>query len=809
MLGNWSFGDYFKKEVIHWAWELLIKVYGLDPNRLYVTYFEGSESAGVEPDLEAKNLWLEVGVPEDHILTGNMKDNFWEMGDTGPCGPCSEIHYDRIGGRNAAHLVNQDDPNVLEIWNLVFMQYDRQADRSLKPLPKKHIDTGMGFERLVSVLQDLPTNYATDAFTPLFKKIEEVAKKYNPDIRPYTDKYLADDKDMIDTSYRVVADHIRLLAFAISDGAYPSNVGAGYVVRRVLRRGCRYARKYLKVEIGSFFSSILPALTAQMADTFPELEQKFDELKEILDDEERSFSVALVRGEKQFERYAEELPKDGEQVLPGSLVWKLYDTFGFPVDLTEIMCKERNIKINSEEVTEAQLKALEASKSEKTKTHTFKPITQHESTHLASLGLAITDDSAKFSKGSTAGKILRFFYNGEFIETTATIPSGEPFGVLLDKTNMYAEAGGQVADIGRLTSKDEETKFRVADVQANQGYIIHNGFLEGGLLNTGDEVICEYDESYREPIQNNHTGTHVLNHSLREVLGEGVSQKGSLVDDDKLRFDFTHKAGLTDAELDKIEQLSSKYIHSNAKVYSQDVPLDKAFEIEGVRAVFGERYPDPVRVVSIGMKVDEMLKEPKSKEWRKYSIEFCGGTHVDKTLIIRELVIIEEGSVSKGVRRITAFTGEAAAEVQSQAAKFEVELEKLAAIPRGPAKENHIKELQNQLNGLVLQKLAKEKFRTRIGEIQKDNMAAQKELQKQEAATALNFVKKFFADKPNEKEFVGLLPISANPKALGEIANYYSKKEKDKTVFTFAGEAGKDNKGVVVYNVYVGTVSIP
>ena len=324
MLGNWSFGDYFKKEAIAWSWELLTKEYGLNPDRMYVTYFEGDKASGLEPDLEAKELWLSVGVPEDHILSGNMKDNFWEMGDQGPCGPCSEIHYDRIGGRNAAHLVNMDDPNVLEIWNNVFIQYNRESDKSLRPLPAKSIDTGMGFERLVGSMtlrirkmltfdircRFLPTFLATvclppifcgvdadfsiddtDVFSPLFDRIQEITG-----VRKYEGKFGSEDADGIDTAYRVVADHVRLLTFAISDGGIPNNMGRGYVVRRVLRRGARYARKYLNTEIGSFFSKIVPTLVAQMGDMFPEIKKKEQDVKEILDEEELSFAKTLDRG---------------------------------------------------------------------------------------------------------------------------------------------------------------------------------------------------------------------------------------------------------------------------------------------------------------------------------------------------------------------------------------------------------------------------------------------------------------------------------------------------------------------------------
>jgi len=335
MFGNWSFGDYFKKEAIEYSWELLTKVYKIDPKRLYVTYFEGTDD--LEPDLEAVELWKKVGVPEDHILGGNMKDNFWEMGDQGPCGPCSELHYDLSDGgdkRNASSLVNMDDPEVIEIWNVVFMQYNREPDRSLRPLPNKHIDTGLGFERLVSVLQGKKSNYDTDVFTPLFKRIQEITGA-----REYRGKFGADDPDGIDTAYRVVADHVRTLTFAITDGAVPNNVGRGYVVRRVLRRGARYARKYFEVEIGDFFSKIVPTVIEQMSSIFPEIKKKEQDIKEILDEEEKSFAKSLDRGEIMFEKYAQKAKVRGSNDLPGDDVWRLYDTYGFPVDLTRLMCE--------------------------------------------------------------------------------------------------------------------------------------------------------------------------------------------------------------------------------------------------------------------------------------------------------------------------------------------------------------------------------------------------------------------------------------------------------------------------------------
>jgi len=403
MLGNWSFGDYFKKEAIHYSWELLTKVYGLDPNRLYVTYFEGYAPGGLDPDTEALELWRAAGVPDDHILPGNMKDNFWEMGDQGPCGPCSEIHYDRIGGRNAAHLVNMDDPNVLEIWNNVFIQYNREPDRSLKPLPNKHVDTGMGFERLVSVLQDKPSNYDTDVFTPLFKRIQELTGA-----REYQGKFGEEDSDGVDTAYRVVADHVRLLTFAISDGGVPNNVGRGYVVRRVLRRGARYARKYFNVEIGNFFSKIVPTLVEQMSDMFPEIKKKEQDVKEILDEEEHSFARSLDRGEVMFEKYAQQAKVKDSTKLQGSDVWRLYDTYGFPVDLTKIMAEERGLTIDDKEVDEAQEKAKEASKGEKKADALLVKLDVHDLGALEKMNeVPKTDDSAKFGKSEDTSLFMK------------------------------------------------------------------------------------------------------------------------------------------------------------------------------------------------------------------------------------------------------------------------------------------------------------------------------------------------------------------------------------------------------------------
>jgi alanyl-tRNA synthetase len=589
MLGNWSFGDYFKKEAIGWSWELLTKVYGLEPDRLYVTYFEGDASLGLEPDVEARDLWKSVGVADDHILKGNAKDNFWEMGDQGPCGPCSEVHYDRIGGRNAASLVNQDDPDVLEIWNNVFIQYNREADKSLKPLPNKHVDTGMGFERLLSILQDKRSNYDTDLFMPLFARIQELTGA-----RAYTGKFGKEDEDGVDTAYRVLADHVRMTVIAISDGGFPENVGRGYVVRRVIRRAVRYARRYLNVEPGNLLGSVAVTLIEMIGHVFPAVEQKKDEIIRTLNEEELAFGKTLDRGEVMFEKFAKQTESEGSKKLSGSNVWLLYESYGFPVDLTQIMADERGLEIDQEEVKVAQEKAREASKGQKATAEATVKLDVHALGELEKTGVPRTDDKYKFGRDDIRAQVKAIYYDKNFPTSTESVAKDQQVGVLLDKTTFYAEQGGQVGDSGRLLI-DGEAELNVVDTQVFNGYVLHIGYISYGKLSVGDTVICDYDELRRDRIRRNHTGTHSLNLSLREFLGTDIHQKGSMVAAEKLRFDFSHNSAVTDAQLEKIEKKIKEDIGASLPVYAKDVPLAEAQQIEGVRAVFGETYPDPVR----------------------------------------------------------------------------------------------------------------------------------------------------------------------------------------------------------------------
>ena len=803
MLGNWSFGDYFKKEAINYSWELLTKVYGLQPDRLYVTYFEGNAASGLEPDNEAKELWRSAGAQEDHILPGNMKDNFWEMGDQGPCGPCSEVHYDRIGGRNAAHLVNQDDPNVLEIWNNVFIQYNREPDKSLKSLPSKHVDTGMGYERLVSVLQNKMSNYDTDVFTPLFKAIQEATGA-----REYTGKFGHEDSDGVDTAYRVVADHVRLLTFAISDGGIPNNEGRGYVVRRVLRRGARYARKYFNVEIGNFFSQIVPALVEQMGDMFPEIKKKEEDVKEILDEEELSFAKTLDRGERQFEHYAQQSKERGLKSLHGADVWRLYDTFGFPVDLTRLMAEERGLSIDDNEFEAARLKAREASKGEKKAASDLVKLDVHDLGILEVMPTVTkTDDNAKFGRENITSKIQAIYHAKKFVDDTNSIPAGDQIGLILDKTNFYAEQGGQEYDTGKIVI-DGQAELYVENVQVYAGYVLHTGYMKYGSFSVGENVICEYDELRRWPIRNNHTGTHILNFALREVLGDGVDQKGSLVAPEKLRFDFSHKSAISDSELQKIEDKSTEYIRQNCPVFTKDVQLTLAREITGVRAVFGETYPDPVRVVSVGIPLEDILKNVKDERWGKISIEFCGGTHVRSTADIKDLVITEESGIAKGIRRIIAVTGEDAHTVQRVADEFSERLQKLEGMLVSPKLEQEVKSIKLELDALTISTIRKSEFRQRVEKITRDILDHQKKMQKEESKKALDAVTEHFKKHEKDASAVIRLPVSGNSKIVADVIKHIQSKMKEKSVYVLAADgedAGTD--GRVVHGCYVSPVS--
>ncbi|KAJ3291258.1 hypothetical protein HDU79_002581 [Rhizoclosmatium sp. JEL0117] len=793
MLGNWSFGDYFKKEAIHMAWELLTEVYKMPKDRLYITYFGGDKDLGIGPDEEAKQLWLELGLDPKHVIPFGPKENFWEMGDQGPCGPCSEIHFDRIGGRDASHLVNLDDPDVLEIWNLVFMQYNREPDRSLRPLPNKHIDTGAGLERVTSVLQNKRSNYDTDAFMGIFKKIQDMTGA-----RPYQGLVGADDKDGIDTAYRVVADHVRTLTFAISDGGVPSNEGRGYVLRRILRRGARYVRRRFNAPIGNFFSTLVDTVVAEMGDAFPEIRRKVVDLKQILNEEEQSFAKTLDRGEKLFEGCIQTAKDRGTKVLDGADVWKLYDTYGFPVDLTRLMAEEIGFSVDEAQFLEEQLKAKEKSKGGKAGDKG-----ENVGLDIHAIGeleknadVPPTDDSHKYDKKTIKATVKAIYKAPTFVKNVARKDFSGNFGIVLDKTNFYAESGGQQYDTGIL--KIGETEFVVDDVQVYGSYVLHIGSLSSGSIKIGDVVDATYDEDRRLPMANNHTSTHILNYGLLKTLGDGVDQKGSLVTPEKLRFDFSQKNAPTTEQLKEIEATCNLIISNNVQVYSREVPLAQAKAINGLRAVFGEVYPDPVRVVSVGFNLDEVLADPSNEKWASSSIEFCGGTHVPRTGLIKKLVILEESSISKGIRRIIAATGDEAKAAINLAAEFKYKLI-MARSLNGSSLEGALKSLGKELDEIVIPVVTKAEFRKEFNDLKKAFDDADKLRKAQEVKEAVEKVKAVFDGDKAPSFAVINLEVGSNSKAVSSAAVHVKGLNNKSALFISVDE--EENK--VVYQAVV------
>lgn len=676
MLGNWSFGDFFKNEICHWAWELLTEVFKLPSDRLYVTYFGGNSEFGLEPDDECRQIWKEVGVPDERILPFGMKDNFWEMGETGPCGPCSEIHFDRIGGRDAKDLVNADIPDVLEIWNLVFIQFNRENDGSLRPLPKKHVDTGMGLERLVSVIQNKPSNYDTDMFVPLFDAIQMATGA-----PAYAGKVGSEDVTGIDMAYRVLADHARTLTIALADGGRPDNTGRGYVLRRILRRAVRYATEKLGAKPG-MFANLVPVVISILGDIFPELKKDSQTIIDIINDEETQFLKTLNRGRLLLERAVKKLESD---ILPGDIAWRLYDTYGFPFDLTQLMVEEQGFKIDIPGYEEAKKQAQLISQAKGEGTIDEIRLDVHAISELQSKGVPATNDLPKYSYRSVTddpdskyefdecfGTVLALRIKKQF---TDQVENGQECGIILDQTSFYAESGGQIYDLGFMVKEDDEdTEFVLKDVQLQGGYVVHIGTL-CGTLKVGDKLKLIIDEERRKQVMNNHTGTHVLNFALRKALASDCDQKGSLVAPDRLRFDFTNKGAMSISQVKEAELVANEVIKKNEEVYAKDSPLPYAKAIKGLRAVFGEVYPDPVRVVSIGIPVDDLLSDPSGPGGTATSVEFCGGTHLKRSGHIGDFVISSEEAIAKGIRRIVALTGPEATKAIKRAELLQNEVE--------------------------------------------------------------------------------------------------------------------------------------
>jgi len=658
MLGNWSFGDYFKKEAIQWAWELLVTQWGLDPERLYATYFEGDESEGLEPDHEARDLWLQF-LPSERVQPGNKKDNFWEMGDTGPCGPCSELHYDRSPDKSGGNLVNADaQDTVVEIWNLVFIQFNRNQDGSLSSLPAKHVDTGMGFERIVRVLQGKESNYDTDVFSPIFDAIQKItgARAYTPGA--------GEDvlKDPINIAYRVIADHIRTLVFALSDGAHCGNEGRNYVLRSILRRAVRFGKQTLGMD-EPFFYKLVPTVVKHFGDTFPELKVKQEEVAKELREEEEGFRKTLDRGIGLFDQVVAGLAGDAQRpVFPGTDAFKLHDTYGFPIGLTQLMAEERGLTVDLEGFDHQMEEARKRSRGGDASSADVKA--------LLTEWVQKNDAPATEFVGHDATEA-----DGEVLHV---IDLGEQSAVVLDRTPFYAEQGGQVGDRGTISAGGNT--FNVADTQkiGETYFHIGTGTVDAAA---GTKAEASVDQSRREPITANHTITHVMNRALRDHISNDAAQKGSLVDDEKTRFDFSHNAALTAEQLEAVEKQVNDDIAADLPVYTGYAPQEDALKINGLRAVFGEKYPPTVRVVSIGASVEDLLADPGNERWANLSIEFCGGTHLAKTGDAEGFVILSQDAVSKGVRRVTAVTGAAAHKASAEGEQLLSRVETLRGAP--------------------------------------------------------------------------------------------------------------------------------
>lgn len=681
MLGNWSFGDYFKKEAIAWAWELLTEVWKLDPTRLHVTVFEGDPANGIPRDDEAAGFWRAVGVPDSHIHLGNKKDNFWEMGNTGPCGPCTEIHYDGTPDRSGGRLVNAGTDKVIEIWNLVFIQFNRNEDQSLTPLPAKHVDTGMGFERITKVIQGKSSNYDTDIFAPIFDAIREATGA-----EPYTG--ILDN--LKDTAYRVIADHIRTLTFALTDGAAIGNDGRNYVLKRILRRAERYGVQVLGTG-EPFLHKLVPTVVSLMGDAFPELRKNPEKVREQIYAEEEGFLRTLNRGIKLFTSLVQQMRKEGRTQVSGEEAFKLHDTYGVLIDITQQMATEQGLTVDlpgfEKALEDAKEKARQGGKK----------------FAIAAIqgDLPPTDDSPKYGTTQVEATVLGWVQDNAVIRS-GKLSAGESAALLLDRTGFYGEQGGQVGDQGTIVKltggreAPESGSFEVEDTQRLGETILHIGTLDAGELAVGDKVLLYQSLRRRVDVMRNHTATHLLNQALRQVLGGDVDQKGSLVDEQKTRFDFSHDKPLTAEQVREIEQRVNRQIIWDQPVTAVTMPLAEAKKLPGVRAVFGEKYPDPVRVVMVGT-------DTPSKLTADMSVEFCGGTHMPRTGLIGLFKIASQEAVAKGVRRVTALTGRAAyADVQAQSAVLEELAGKFHCRPeelpgRVEALQEQVKKLQDQL----------------------------------------------------------------------------------------------------------------
>ena len=669
MLGNWSFGDYFKKEAITWSWELLTEVYKLPKDRLYVTVFEGDEKENIPKSTEALACWRNL-VPENHIVYGNKKDNFWEMGDQGPCGPCTEIHFDGRSDEDrkliaGESLVNKDHPEVIEIWNNVFMMFNRLKDGSLEPLPQCHVDTGMGFERLVRIIQNKTSNYDSDVFTPLIEKVESITGfKYTSN----EVKNISEDQDKTNIAIRVIVDHVRAVAFAIADGQLPSNTGAGYVIRRILRRAIRYGFTFLNTK-EAFIYQLVETLSNQMGTSFPEISSQKNLVMNVIKEEENSFLRTLDQGLQLLENVIKSA--DGT-LISGQKAFELYDTFGFPIDLTALILRERGFELDEAGFEKAMLE-------QKTRSRVASEVSTDDWT------LVIEGNNEKFvgyDQVEQEVKITRF-------RKIDSKKDGVLYQIVLDQTPFYPEGGGQVGDKGTLSSANETIE--IIDTKKENNLILH--WAKKLPDNVSASFIAKVNTNLRTASSKNHTATHLMHQALRNVLGTHVEQRGSLVNPNYLRFDFSHFAKMTEAELQQVEDFVNARIHDQLPlVERRNIPFEQAVS-EGAMALFGEKYGDTVRAIKFGE-----------------SMELCGGIHVKNTADIWHFKIISEGTVAAGIRRIEAITSNSVKDFYTSQENTLTEIKEVLKNPQDVVKAVHALQDENtklskQIEGLMKDKV--------------------------------------------------------------------------------------------------------
>lgn len=819
MLGNWSFGDYFKEESIAYAWDLLTNVYKINPDRLYVTYYGGDKSLPSCPvDVEAKAIWKKY-LPENRILPFGLKDNFWEMAETGPCGPCTEIHYDRIGNRDASDLVNKDDPSVLEIWNIVFMQYNKDENKNLHKLPSPCVDTGMGLERIASILQNVYSNYDTDLFVPIFNQI----KSLFPDLPEYSGKVNEEDVGKIDTAYRVISDHIRCVTIAIGDGCLPGNEGRNYVIRRIIRRAIRFGKQVFNIESSSlWFYKLVDSVCATLGSTFKELknENKVSHIKNTIKQEEMLFNRTLEKGMEQFHKI---IKKSTNNCFSGKDAFDLYTSFGFPIDLIEVMCEEKNFRLNMEEFNDLFKKHQLISDTNSFKITKFFDLSVEKADELKKkYDIASTVDEYKYNWKNTdevndfkLEAYVRAIYDGtNFLDVMECCSDDTKYALILDQTNFYSENGGQIYDTGFI--QNEKMKFQVLNVQKMNDFILHIGVLVEGKINLKDKVETAVDFERRTLIACNHTATHMLNFMVRKVLTEcldseqgknvgtsvddmknkeieendsflcGCEQKGSLVDDEKLRFDFSYFENIKMEQIEKIEKGINELIKQQLGVYVKNIDLAESKKIKGIRAIFEENYANKVNVVSIEKDVDNVLNNLEVNYAHLCSIELCGGTHIGNTKYIKQFIITSEESIGKGVYRITAVTNKKASEIEK---KFDDLCNKYKHVIQGEVNEKMLPDVlsfKSLLNeDKFLPYVKKKNILAHIDKLEKSIIEITKNIQKELMNRATNIGKMYCLEKKDSEvlDVKFFDEIRGNQKVLEKIVQSYNKNNKNRSLF--------------------------